>query len=250
MKAIISAAGWKGAGVLLGLGQIPEPFLPLGDGTTTLSRTATTLSENGHEVYIAVGEKGYPYSRYIRWTAECPLPLPGFPADFPWDGSPWTDERLSYAADLGTVVQMPDPGGWTTSLDTFCETMDWLGEEQWDDLFLACGDMFVPRDCLEFILALETPFIFSFTAYHNYYGLDLAGAQFFRKYSEDFRRFRDERSWKRDKAMAPGHLGSVALRENGFSVHGHDIAPPHVWSDIDYKETYADVLKMAAARKA
>jgi hypothetical protein len=245
VKAIISAAGWKGAGAVAGngLAECPEPFLPLGDGTTTLSRTATILRDSGFEVYPAIGQRGYPYSRYIRWT--CTAHLPEFGNDFPWDGSPWTQERYDYAAQFGTVLEMPDPGGWTMSLDTFCEAMDMMGEENWDHLFLAPGDMVVPAECFESMFTLDVPFVLSFTAYHSYFFFDQAGAAVFREYTEPFRRLKDEQAWLHDKEWAPTHWGTTKLRDAGFNVWGHDKLPEHKWTDIDIGPIYRKVRDRA-----
>ena len=234
-KVIIAAAGWKGAGYKDGLAGCPESFLPLG-GATILSRTACIFAENGFKVYIAVGPLSYPYRKYVRWVSS--LHAPVLPEDFPWDDSPWTQERLDYAATLGTIITVPDPGGWSTSLDTLCVGMDALGPDKWDGLLLACGDMVVPRICLEYMLALEKPFSLSFTAFHSYFFMDKSDAEFFRAYAEPFRRFKDEKSWRYDKDKSPGHLGSADLREAGFTIHSHSILPSTRWTDVDTMQTY------------
>ena len=91
MKALISAAGWKGAGDAFGLGAVPEPFLPLGDWTTTLTRHVEALA--GMDIYIGIGKRGYPYSAYRRAIVK-----------EPFDKSPWTQERYGLTARLGTVL--------------------------------------------------------------------------------------------------------------------------------------------------
>lgn len=241
-KAIIAAAGWKGAGYRDGLPGCPEPFLPLGDGTTVLSRTATILAENSFDVYIAMGKRGYPYKKYVRWvSANQP---PEFNPDFPWDGTPWTQSRFDYASQLGTVIEVPNPGGWTSHLDTFCEAMDTLGSDNWDNLLLLPGDMVIPRECLEYMLTLERPFTLSFTAFHTYFFMDKPDSRFFRACAEPFRRFANEESWKSDKNMAPNHWGGRTLALCGFDIHPHDILPEHEWTDIDTLPTYHDAKRL------
>jgi hypothetical protein len=245
MRAIISAAGWKGAGIGTGLAGCPEPFLPLGDGTTTLSRTATILADNGYDVSIAIGRRGYPFCHYVRWT-NTPTP-PIFDDGFPWDASPWTTVRHNYAAKLGDVLEMPDPGGWTTSLDTLCESMDMLDEGEWDGLILTCGDMLIPHKCMNFILSLKKPFVFSFTAFHVVFGLDADGARIFRECAEPFRRFDSARSWKYDKRDGPSCYGLEVLKAEGFKAYGLDSAPQcNRWTDIDIDETYKDARALVA----
>lgn len=234
--AIISAAGWKAAGYKDGLVGCPECFLPLDDdGSTSLSRMATFLADNGYEVHIALGTRGYPYRKYVRWKSTSTPPV--FPGDFPWGSSPWTQERYDYASRFGNVIEVPDPGGWTTSFDTFCVAMDEIGND-WEHLLLARGDMVIPKECLEIILDTEPPFVFSFTAWHSYFLLDHDGAEFLRAYMEPFRRFATEKSWKNDKNMAPDHWGTAALEKVGFGVYGRDDLPPHKWTDVDTSATY------------
>jgi len=243
MNAIISAAGWKGSGASRGLAERPEPFLPLGDGTTSLSRSAKALSEKGYTVYIAMGKRGYPYGSYIRWQ-ETTI-LPEFDEDFPWDRSPWTQELYDYASKLGTVLEMEDPGGWSTSLDTLCEAMDDIGRENWDRLFLTCGDMMIPRPCFEYIIDCEIPFVFSFTAYHACFGMDREGSEFFREYAEPYRRFSCKEAWYNAKSPSPNYQGVDVLKEHGFThVQIDDRVPPCKWTDIDNTKTYQRAIKL------
>jgi hypothetical protein len=242
--AIIAAAGWKSAGHKDGLAGCPECFLPLGNGTTALSRTATTLAENEFKVYTVTGQIGYPYEKYVRWVATPRPPVIG--KGFPWDSSPWTQERYDYAAQFGTVIEAPNPGGWTTSLDTFCVAMDEIGEENWEHLLLARGDMVIPRNCLETILGIACPFVLSFTAWHSYFLLDKDGATFLRAYMEPFRRFASKNSWLHDKNMAPDHWGTMALREVGFGIYGRDSLPAHKWTDVDTAPTYHDAQRLVS----
>ena len=243
-NAIISAAGWKGSGIDVGLAGCPESFLPLGNGSTPLSRTAGMLSDAGYTVYIAMGKRGYPYSRYIRWTLTSFLPE--FSDDFPWNGSPWTQERYDYASEIAEVIEVRDPGGWSTSLDTLCEAMDAIGKEKWENLFLACGDMVMPEPCFKYILSQEIPFIFSFTAYHVYFGMDLPGAEFFRKYTEPYRRFRDADAWLHEKALSPNYQGVDVLKEKGFQHVQLSTAPPCKWVDVDTHKTYQKARRLIA----
>ena len=186
-----------------------------------------------------MGKMGYPFSKYIRWSAT--KHLPQFDEHFPWDESPWTQGRYDYAATLGEVVEMSDPGGWSTSLDTFCEAMDIIGRNNWEHLFLTCGDMIIPRRCFEYILDCGAPFVFSFTAYHTCFGLDGPGADFFREYTEPYRRFKDEDSWLHDKALSPNYQGVEALKKAGFEHVQLDTAPPCAWTDIDIGPIYRRV---------
>jgi len=245
MKAIIAAAGWKAAGADIGLPGCPEPFLPLGDGTTTLSRTAQAFSDNECEIYTAIAGRDYPYSRYIRWSEQ--KFLPKFGHDFDWSATPWTPERYAYAAQFGAVLEMPDPGGWSTSLDTFCQSMDMIGADNWDGLILACGDMLVHREVLDFIAGLPVPFVFSLTAFHAYFGLDADGARCFRDYAEPYRRFRSQDAWRNEKNWAPHYWGNTILAQAGFNIFGRETAPVQKWTDIDIAAIYGDALRWVAA---
>lgn len=243
--AIIPAAGWKAAGQKDGLTGCPECFLPLGNGTTSLSRTAMILADNDFEVYIAIGKLGYPYSKYVRLFAT-PDP-PSIGDDFFWNSSPWTQERYDYAAQYGTVIEIPNPGGWSTSWDTLCIAMDTIGEENWERLLLARGDMIIPRYYLETIINAAYPSVFLFTAFHSYIQLDIDGAKFLRSYVEQFRRFETKESWKHDKNMSPDHWGTQELKKAGFDIHGRDLAN-NKWTDVDIAATYHDACRLVNSK--
>lgn len=241
MNAIITAAGWKGAGEFENLPGCPEPFLPLGNGQCPLSRTATILNNAGFDIYIAIGKRGYPFHAYHR-------------ADlvqtdrFDWSGTPWTQERYDYASQFGTVIEIDNPGGWSTSVDTFCEAMDTIGQEKWDRLFLACGDMVIPNYCLEYIITCEPSFAFTFTAYHCYFYLEQKDAEFWREYAEPFRRFDNRESWMNDKIWSPNYEGVAVLRENGIRTIDHMILPEQRWTDVDSYKTLKVARRFVADR--
>lgn len=100
MLIILTAAGWKGSGrgveappgpkICYPLKGCPESLLPIGNGETVLSRTVKQFQANGFRDFaIGVGKPGY---------------------EFPGSNHcPWTAERISYIAQLGEIVFMPDP---------------------------------------------------------------------------------------------------------------------------------------------
>jgi hypothetical protein len=98
--------------------------------------------------------------------------------------------------------------------------------------------MIIPRECFEYILSREHSFMFSFTAFHVCFGLNLSGAEFFREYTEPYRRFKSEDSWRSDKALSPSYQGIETLKEAGFKHVQLDTAPECKWVDIDIAQNY------------
>lgn len=189
-KAIIAAAGWKGAGREEELAGCPECFLPLGNGTTSLSRLSAQLTNLDFDIYIAIGELGYPFGKYMWRYQKVPdgegarsvdvfLEQMGLsPSD-----SPWTQERLDYAAQLGTVIQISNPGRGN-SHDTFCIVLDMIGEESWDDILMVQGDMVLPEKFLAQIVDLPKPCQYQLCPNHSIFLLDKKGSTFYRGFCE------------------------------------------------------------------
>ena len=241
--AIISAAGWKGSGFGSGLSGCLEAFLPLGDGTTTLSRAAMIFKKLGFAVCTAVVKRGYPYKKYPvrRGTTPEDMGLSG-------DDSPWAQERVDYAAQFGEVVEISDPA-WASVYDTFCIVMDHLGKQKWNRLVLAMGDMLMEAGYLEAIMTqLPWPSQYVFTPGHSYLLLNTAGAVFFQQYIEPRRRHASWEEWAHRSPYQPaGHpQGSGAMMAGGVPTYSSHNGPNGKWMDIDTPTNYKAALKLVA----
>ena len=255
--AIVSAAGWKGSGKERGLPGCPECFLPLGDGTTSLYRNAKVAAKLGFEVYVAIGELGYRYREYHRHTMpghyskflHCAVPgreIEGFSMD----DSPWTQERFNYASQLGTVVELPNPGP-AFSHDTFCFVADTL--DDWDQLLLARGDMLLSLGYLERILTeLPWPSMYTFNPNHAYFLFDKKGMVAYRNQLTPVMRSgwallpRPERGNVYAR-MPDGHpQGTTAMKHAGVAIYGGHNGPRGKWMDIDTSESYTQALQWVA----
>ena len=239
--AIISAAGWKGSGSKRGLADCPEPFLPLGDGTTTLSRVAMTFKKLDFDVYIGIARLGYPYKKYSYWRHP-PLDDIGLSQN----DSPWTQKWKDYAATLGTVIEVSDPGR-AHNCDTFCVIMDHLGCQNWDRLILAPGDQLMSEGYLEAIMtALPWSSQYTFGPNHSYLLLNADGATFYREYVEPMRQYKSRIEWGKGSKYLPDghHQGTTAMAKGGIPTYGGHNGPKGRWYDIDTPAGYAQALKM------
>jgi len=247
--AIIAAAGWKGSGVEEGLPYCPEPFLPLGDGTTTLSRSATMFAKHDFDVYIAVAEQGYRCSEY--WDDLLPKEST---EEFSMDSSPWTQARFDYASQFGTAVEVPNPGRTSANV-TLCFVMDIL-KGQYDQLLLAQGDMLLSYDFFEKMMVgfsrSLTPSIYGFTPNHLYFFLDRLRVIVYRHLVEPWigREFESRRDpeYRRMAAYMPsGHpQGMGVMGIAGTEIYGGHNWFNGEWMDIDTPEQYTRALQLVA----
>ena len=235
--AIISAAGWKGAGGMQGLTDCPECFLPLGNGETATSRLAKHLSALDFDVIIGVGELGYPlreYTRRYQNVAPGEEPRSIDPLLEKWglspSDSPWTQERLDLAAEWGTVMQMPDPG-IGNSHDTTCIIMDRIGIENWDGLLVVAGDSLFPATLLSEIVGLRPSFQYQICPNHSIFLFDTDGAAYYREYCKqpDMRKaIATMGEWRRISGRLPnGHPRGAGIlhSEGGIRKLGPHNAP-------------------------
>lgn len=237
--AFISAAGWKRSGEEHGFGDCPEPFLPLGDGTTPLYRTSRTLSGLGFDIYIAMAPLGYEFCRH--W--------PKFTAEDPLKGSPWTQERIDYASELGTVVHVPDPGR-SGSNDTFCSMLEMVTD--WDHVLMARGDILTADGDLEMVIeTLPWPSQYQMACNHSYYLLDQESAVIYLQQMAPWRRnnWTSRRAWgdAMHRWVPDGHPeGTGRFANAGIPSYGEHNGPKLRWIDIDNARRYAHVLELVA----
>ncbi len=256
--AIIAAAGWKGAGVERGLPHCPESFLPLGDGTTPLSRSAVMLTHHGFDVYIVLAKRGYPYNKYWRHSIfgsyfdELSPPKKG-PDGFSMDDSPWTQTQYDYASQLGTVIEVPNPGR-VSSNETLYFAINTL-EDQYEQLFLGRGDMLLSFNFFKKIMTeLSWPSMYAFKPGHACFLLDRKSAAVYCELVEPWIQGkwespRDLEHREMGKRVPDGHPeGTGAMMEAGIMVYGqHNCTWSNkTWMDIDIPEQYEQALRQVA----
>lgn len=261
-KAIIATAGWKGSGRMHGLAGCPECFLPLRDGTTSASRLSRQLSQLGLEIYIAVGELGYPFGKYMwrgQWAPEgeeaLPIDLFLYMMDLSPKDSPWTQDLLDYASEIGNVIQVPDPGRGN-SHNSFCVALDEIGEENWDDIVLVQGDMVLPDTFFEQIIEFPRPCQYQMCPNHSVFLLDAEGTAFYRAVCEQPHMregcalLRDWRKISRQYPNGHPHGTEMMEREGGIKKRAlfntPEGPPPFELIDIDSPRTYKKVREKIA----
>jgi len=157
--ALIAGAGWKGAACrisivppktpefLLPLITCPELLLPLGDGSTVLSRLAGQLQDRGFSLFISVGGPGCLFPTAARHYGGHRTLITKEAVRAGQVVSPWTEERIRYVQQFGCVVRQPNPdiGNCHTS---FCSLIDAAGKG-WDRWLLLCGDMVISNKLLD-----------------------------------------------------------------------------------------------------
>lgn len=256
--AIIAAAGWKGVGREVGLAECPASFLPLGNGTSTLSRLSKQFHRLGYDVLIAVGALGYPFKAYqprdeylVQHAAGRSIESILEEIGVHPEDSPWTLERHAYAATLGEIVTMPDPG-WSNMHDSFCRVMDYLGDN-WQRLVLVCGDTVFSTPFLRDVFTfLNWPCQFGMHYNHAIFLLDTAGGAIYRNYTEDHRkRARSLADWATatnlypDGGVGTGRLGILGIKHCGW----HSQKWRHLrdwrrfWIDIDHPNGYQEAIE-------
>ena len=164
--ALIAGAGWKGAACrlknvpsqtpefLLPLIACPELLLPLGDGSTVLSRLAGQLQDRGFSLFISVGEPGCLFPTAARHYGGHRTLITKEAVRAGQMVSPWTEERVRYVQQFGCVVRQPNPdiGNCHTS---FCSLLDAAGRD-WDRWLLLCGDMVISGALLDEVLVYSS----------------------------------------------------------------------------------------------
>lgn len=219
--AIIAAAGWKGAGSSYHPG-CSEPLLPLGDGTTVLSRLVGQLRERGFEPFIGIGKPGCRYPFWAHRMAERGY-VPEDEARQGVDSSPWTEERVEYVRSLGTPIFCPNPDE-TSHHETYRIILNEIGTD-WDRAFFSHGDMLIRDSLLDDYLALPWPCHIVYRL-HTWLILDPAAASV---YCDVARGHRERRMWDaRDTEPA------ARLHEVISLVDGDEAFPGRAdeWMDI------------------
>lgn len=238
--AFISAAGWKRSGEDHGLADCPEPFLPLGDGTTPLYRIARILSGLGFEIYIAMAPVGYKFHQHWPKFTEGRPPL---------EGSPWTQERVDYASQLGTVIHVPNPGR-SGSNDTFCKMLEAVTD--WDRVLMARGDILTADRDLEIVIeTLPWPSQYQMACNHSYYLLDQKSAAIYLQQMAPWRcdNWLSRTAWSNamHRWVPDGHPeGTGQFADAGIPSYGGHNGPKLRWKDIDNARRYDNVLKLVA----
>ena len=163
--AIIAGAGWKcgGAGVKdippqtdaisLPLTGCPEMLLPLGNGTTVISRLSSQLRKRGFTIFIGVAPVGYTYpsATYFVTYKKRRYPVDKGSAQIGLSVEVWTQERLDYVAKFGTTFFGPDPDKSNIN-STLLAGIDRAGPD-WDRWLLLPGDMMFSDALLDEIIA-------------------------------------------------------------------------------------------------
>jgi len=260
--AIIAAAGWKAIGRNVGLPHVPGPFLPLGDGTTVVSRLSTQLSNLEFEVFIAIGKLGYPFGNYqLRWGGdENGYNIPNEEGlssiGLSPTGSPWTSELYKRASQWGKLISIPDPG-WGNQHDTFCISLDEIGK-WWEKVLLVCGDTLLDDSLIADIAnRLSWPCQFQLHPCHSIFLLDKAHAGIYRNHSQDYRRRpASYRAWKRITPRYPdGQIGTGSLERDGIKHCGWHSWPEKeaediskLWIDLDGPSKYNRVIEWVGGK--
>lgn len=226
--AIITAAGWKGAGggwiapdgcpeCLFPLATCPEPILPIDGETTILSRLIAQL--RGYEPIIVVGTEGYLHPRSIgRLPHRKRLGIFVETAAI----SPWTKERLEYIATLGTVLSVPDPDN-SCFHDGYCRAIDALPDDH-EHVILIQGDTLLTDGLMARILSMPFPCQFRLHPAHVVYLLDRMAVRHYRQLATEHRG-----AGRHDKVWTP----------EGVKTHGlHRWPETDEWMDIDYVDGY------------
>lgn len=234
--AIITAAGWKGAGetwvpprgcpeYLLPLATCPEPILPIDDRTTVLSRLVAQL--DGYKPIIVVGTEGYLYSSSIRRFPKKHLAVSADTALLGKTTSPWTKERLDYISTLGMVLSVPDPDN-SCFHDGYCRAIDALPTD-YEHVIMIQGDTLLTDGLVARILSMPFPCQLRLHPAHVVYLLDRMAVRHYRQLATEYRG-----TGRRNKVWTP----------EGLKLYGlHRWPETGEWLDIDYIDSYELVKK-------
>lgn len=249
---MIAAAGWKGVGYQERLADCPATILPLGDGTTILSRLVAQL--RGFEIFIAVGKlestaDSYPVRR-IHFehpkpeSLEARLERLGVSSKM----KPWTPERHEYIRRLGTIIPV-EAGGFSCH-NTFCLVMDYIGYD-WDRTLLIQGDNLFSTEYITKIVE-ESPWPCQYQMHpaHSIFLLDRVAARVYREYAEAYRIHVGDSPEK--FGQPDERAGTVRLAELGiphWGPHRDQITSEWFhdnWLDVDDIEDYANAKRRVA----
>jgi len=260
--AVISAAGWKGAGELNPLVEAPdflkptvtcpEALLPLGDGSTVTSRLMSQLSGLGFRCIVGVGMPDSLFPRAAQYyTGDNPGEYPFITQETAQVGrtiSPWTERRVEHLAQFGEVVRIPssDVGG---RQDTAYRILRRLNVGQEDGVLLVSGDFMFSDGYLEAIIALPRPCQFQTpAAKHLVYWINGTDLPAYRCCA------RRHRGW--DHLEFVHSRGSTCLTRAGMrfvtteEVFGDKYEIGNDWFDVDYHWDYKYALKWVKGKGA
>lgn len=230
---ILTAAGWKGSGVgvkappgpkiCYPLKGCPESLLPIGNGETVLSRLVRQFQENSFQDFaIGVGKPGY---------------------GFPGNRSPWTGERISYIAQFGEIVFMPDPYNHT-HWHTAATVLERCGKDYAASLILL-ADFVLTDQFVKLIAAMPRPSeLLERVLGSSMFWLDKRGSDAFIKAAW--------RDWG-NKSRRDGHFRVqskaamvAALREAGvplLNIQSILACEGFDWRDVDTAASYERILE-------
>lgn len=239
--AVIAAAGWKGAGHTTGMVDRPEALLPLGDGTTVVSRLAAQLKALGFTSIIGVGRPGCLYPRVAYFlTVGNPRQERFLPEDVAQVGrtvSPWTWEDVEYVARFAVpwIVPVPERGNWHNFAHT---VLDAIGYRNWDRLFIVSGDYMFTDALLRDVVSCSPPCQVQMPSTgHVAFLLDPAGARIYYEAMETHQGFRQT------TPIAELERAGLPLVKVGEG-RGDE------WLDVDFEHSYRGAVKRIAEEPA
>lgn len=155
--AVIAAAGWKGVGTAFPdvPRGCPESLLPIGNGETVMSRQAKQLKALGYRVFICVGQPGCLFPKWASIHCDSRHLITEDGAAQGRAESPWTWERVDYAAQFGYPILISNPDG-TSRHRTNLTALEMLGPSDYDVL-LTAGDYLFTGKLIADIAALPVP---------------------------------------------------------------------------------------------
>jgi len=231
---IIAAAGWKGSGrnakapqgpdICYPLANCPEPFLPIGNGETVLSRLVRQFSDLGFQDFaIGIAEPEYQVANI----------------------TPWTDELAKYAAQFGEVITIPDlhhHTSWHTTATVFEKC-----RQGYDAALILFGDYVFSNKFARLVAAMPRP---SEILMHQpnkgstMFWLDtVIGDVFIEKAWRDWDdslAVRIERSIAMKQALRDAGMPSILL-DQFWNCKGFN------WRDIDDPTSYKSILRWLAS---
>ena len=239
----------------MGLVNTPAPFFPLDDNTTPASRLCGQSRAFGFEPVIGMAKIGYPYRAHqprdgyfqrldTGESIESILAEIGVDPD----DSPWTEERRAYAASLGQVVEVSNPG-WRDVHDTFCTVMDTL--PAFELLFMVQGDTLLSSTFLKWFMTQEPPCQFVLCPNHAVFLLNPKGVEIYRQYTDSHRdRAKTPDKWvATTQAYPDGPEGTGYLQQVGLASLGWNHTEWRykntdcLWFDIDHGLGYRQAVE-------
>lgn len=230
--AIIAAAGWKGAGHRSGMADRPEALLPLGDGTTIISRLVNQLKALGFLSIVGVGRPGCLYPRVAEYLSGAnPRQERFMPEDVAHIGrtiSPWKWEDVEYVAQFAVpfIVPVPERGNW----HNFARTVfDIIGYSNWKRLLLMTGDYVFTDAFLKDVVNCPCPCQAEMLSTgHVVFLLDPAGARIYYETMEAHQGFRQT-------------TPRAELERAGIPLVRVDATQG--WLDVDYHHDYSGIVQ-------